>query len=205
MNNTGQQAKGFCPENCELIFNNQRKSQEHRKTTWSWWVPGMGHQVRVLGFAQERIQDRAWWRESSFIERDRTDRMFRSGSVQVQLSPVWLFATPRTAAPQSSLSITNSQTHAHQVRDAIQPSHPLSSPSPTFNLSQHQGLSHWVQFFTSGGQSIGVSASASVLPMNIQDCSPLGWTGWISLLSKGLSRVFSNTTKCGLSQKASSA
>ena len=50
------------------------------------------------------------------------------------------------------------------------------------------------QFFPSGGQSIGVSASASVLPMNIQDWSPLGWTGWISLQSKGLSRVFSNTT-----------
>ena len=50
------------------------------------------------------------------------------------------------------------------------------------------------QFFTSGGQSIGVSASASVLPMNTQDWSPLGWTGWSSLQSKGLSRVFSNTT-----------
>ena len=50
------------------------------------------------------------------------------------------------------------------------------------------------QFFTSGGQRIGASASASVLPMNIQDWSPLGWTGWMSLLSKRLSRVFSNTT-----------
>ena len=50
------------------------------------------------------------------------------------------------------------------------------------------------QFFTSGGQSIGVSASASVLPTNIQDWFPLGWTGWISLQSKGLSRVSSNTT-----------
>ena len=50
------------------------------------------------------------------------------------------------------------------------------------------------QLFTSGGQSIGVSASASVLPINTQDWSPLGWTGWISLQSKGLSRVFSNTT-----------
>ena len=49
-------------------------------------------------------------------------------------------------------------------------------------------------FFASGGQSIGVSASMSVLPMNTQDWSPLGWTGWISLQSKGLSRVFSNTT-----------
>ena len=51
-----------------------------------------------------------------------------------------------------------------------------------------------IQFFTSGGQSIGVSASASVLPMNTQDWSPLGWTSWISLQSKGISRVFSNTT-----------
>ena len=50
------------------------------------------------------------------------------------------------------------------------------------------------QFFTTGGQSIGVSASTSILPMNTQDWSPLGWTGWISLQSKGLSRVFSNTT-----------
>ena len=50
------------------------------------------------------------------------------------------------------------------------------------------------QFFVSGGQIIGVSASASVLPMNIQDCYPLGWTDWISLQSKGLSIVFSNTT-----------
>ena len=50
------------------------------------------------------------------------------------------------------------------------------------------------QFFTSGGQSIGVSASASVLPVNIQDWFPLGWTGWIFLLSQGLSRVLSNTT-----------
>ena len=82
------------------------------------------------------------------------------------------------------------QTHVHWASDAMQPSHPLSSPSPpAFNLSQHQGL-----FFASGGQSIGVSASASILPMNIQDWFPLGWTGCISLQSKGLSRVFSNTT-----------
>ena len=85
------------------------------------------------------------------------------------------------------------QTHVHRVGDAIQPSHPLLSPSPpTFNLSQHHGLFQ-SQFFSSGGQSIGASASASLLPMNIQDWFPLGWTGWISLLSKGLSRVFSGT------------
>ena len=62
------------------------------------------------------------------------------------------------------------QTHVHRVGDAIQPSHTLLSPSlPAFNLSQHQGLFPMSQFFTSGGQGIGASASPSVLPMNIQD------------------------------------
>ena len=68
---------------------------------------------------------------------------------------------------------------------------PFSSCPQSFSASG----SFWIsQFFTSGGQSIGVSASTSVLPMNTQDWSPLGWTGWISLQSKGLSRVFSSTT-----------
>ena len=72
-------------------------------------------------------------------------------------------------------------------------SHPLLPPSPpAFNLSKHQGLFQWT--ITSGGQSTGASASALILPMNIQDWFPLGWTGLISLLSKGLSRVFSSTT-----------
>ena len=87
------------------------------------------------------------------------------------------------------------QTHVYWVNDAIQPSHPLSSPSPAFNLFQHQGQNFPVsQFFTSGNQSIGVSASASVLQVNIQDWFPLESTGWISLQSKGFLRVFSNTT-----------
>ena len=68
---------------------------------------------------------------------------------------------------------------------------PFSSRLQSFPVSGSFPMS---QFFTSGGQSIGVSASASVLPMNIQDWFPLGWTGCISLQSKGLSRVFSNTT-----------
>ena len=68
---------------------------------------------------------------------------------------------------------------------------PFSSYPKSFPAS---GSFQMSQFFASGGQSIGVSASISVLPMNTQDWSPLGWTGWISLQSKGLSRVFSNTT-----------
>ena len=82
------------------------------------------------------------------------------------------------------------QTHVHCVSDAIQPSYPLLSPSlPAFSLFQHQDLL-MSQLFASGGQSIGVSASASVLPVNIKGWFPLDLTGWISLQSKGLSRVF---------------
>ena len=95
-------------------------------------------------------------------------------------------ARPPCPSPLPELA----QTLVHRVSDPIQPSHPLSSPSPpTFNLSQHRGLFKWV---SSSHQVPKVSASISVLPMNIQDWFPLGWTGWISLQSKGLSRVFSN-------------
>ena len=86
------------------------------------------------------------------------------------------------------------QTHVHWVGDAIQPSHPLSPFSSRLQSFPASGCFQMSQFFASGGQSIGVSASVSVLPMNIQDWFPSGWTGWISLQSKGLSRVFSNTT-----------
>ena len=87
------------------------------------------------------------------------------------------------------------QTHVCWVGDAIQPSRPLLPPSPpAFNLSQHQGLFQWVISFTSDGQSTGASASASVLPMNIQGCFLSGLTGLISLLSEGLSRVFTSST-----------
>ena len=87
-------------------------------------------------------------------------------------------------------------THIDLVSDPIQPSRPLSSLSPpAFNLSSIFPRSFPVsRLFTSGGQSIGASTSASVLPMTIQDWFHLGLTGLISLLSKGLSRVFPNTT-----------
>ena len=86
----------------------------------------------------------------------------------------------------------STQTHFHWVGDAIQPSHPLSSSCP--QSLPASGSLQMSQLFASGGQSIGVSALTSVLPMNTQGWSPSGWTGWISLQSKGLSRVFSNTT-----------
>jgi len=90
--------------------------------------------------------------------------------------------------------LESAQIHVHWIGDAIQLSHPLSPLSPpALNLSQYQGLFQWVDS-ASGGQSIGTSTSVSVLPMSIQGWFPLGLTGLISLLSEGLSRVFSNTT-----------
>ena len=75
------------------------------------------------------------------------------------------------------------QTYIHWVGDAIQPSHPLSPPSPpAFSLSQHQGIFPMSQFFTSGGQTIGVSASASVLPMNTHSGLISFRMDWLDLL-----------------------
>ena len=121
----------------------------------------------------------------------------RLSSVQ-SLSPVRLFATPWTAARQASLSITNSRSPPNP-RPSSWWCHPTISSSVvpfSFCLQSFpaSGSFQMSQFFTSGGQSTRVSASASVLPMNTQDWLPLGGNGWISLQSKGLSRVFSNTT-----------
>ena len=112
-------------------------------------------------------------------------------SVQ-SLSRVQLFATSWTEARQASLSITNSQSLLKlKFIETAMPSGHLILCRPLLLLPS---VFPSIRVFTWGGQSIEVSASASVLPMNTQDWSPLGWTVWISLQSKGLSRVFSNTT-----------
>ena len=114
------------------------------------------------------------------------------------LSCVLLFVTPRTATHQASLSFTISQNlckllsnesmyHTNISSSAI----PFSS-YPEFFPASGSFPKSWI--FASGGQSIGISASVSVLPMNTQDWWSLGWTGLISLLSKGLSRVYSKTS-----------
>ena len=114
------------------------------------------------------------------------------------LSRVQLFATPWTAAHQASLSITNSWTLLKLMSiESVMPFNHLvlvisfSSCLQSFPVS---GSFQMSQLFASGGQSIGASASTSAHPMNIQDCFPSGLIGLISLKSKGLSRVFSNTT-----------
>ena len=123
------------------------------------------------------------------------------------LSCVRLFATPWTAVRQASLSITNSRSSPKPMSiELVMPSSHLILCRPLLllppippsirvfsNESQHQSLFPMSQLFAWGGQSTGVSALASVLPKNTQDWS-LEWTGWTSLQTKGLSRVFSNTT-----------
>ena len=117
-------------------------------------------------------------------------------SVQ-SLSHVRLIATPWTAACQASLSITNSQSLPKSMSiESVMPSNHLILCRPSSSHPQSSPASGSFQMslpFTWGDQSIRVSASTSVFPMNTRDWSPLGWTGWISLQSKGLSRVFSNT------------
>ena len=94
------------------------------------------------------------------------------------------------------------QTHVHWVTNAVQPSHPLLSPSPpAFNLSQHQSLP-MNRLFTSSGQSIGALASASVLSMNVQSWFPLGLIGLISLQSKGLSSLLQHSLKASILQRS---
>ena len=122
-----------------------------------------------------------------------------NSDVSVQsLSHVWLFVTPWTTAHQASLSITNSQSLPKLMSiESVMLSNHLILCCPLLLLPSifpSIRVFKMSQLFTSGGQSIGVSASTSVFPMNTQDWSPLGWTGWISSQSKGLSRVFSNTT-----------
>ena len=118
-------------------------------------------------------------------------------SVQ-SLSHVWIFATTWITARQASLSITISRSSLKltSIKSVTPSSHlilcrPFSSCPQSLPASESFPMS---QLFTWGGQSNGVSALASVLPKNIQGWSPLEWTGCISLQSKGLSRVFSNTT-----------
>ena len=118
-------------------------------------------------------------------------------SVQ-SLSHAWIFVTPWTIACQASLSITNfwSLLKLMSIGSVMPSNHLILCRSFLFLPSTFpaSGSFPTSQFFASSGQSIGLSASASVLPVNIQDWFPLGLTGLISLQFKGLSRIFSNTT-----------
>ena len=164
---------------------------------------------------KEKWPDRWWYNGSRVLENGLADgqgfwssitgrlmprkygRNIWISSVQL-LSHVWLFVTSWTTACQASLSITNSRSLLKLMPiESVMPSNLSSSVVPFSSCPQSlpaSGSFPMSQLFAWGGQSIGVSALASVLPMNTQDWSPLVWTGWISLQSQGLSRVFSNTT-----------
>ena len=113
-----------------------------------------------------------------------SDLLVWTWSVQFSCSVMVNFAATWTAAGQASLPLPTHGAHSNSCPSSqwCPPlAHPLSSPCPpAFSLSQHQGLFPMSWFFVSSGQSTGVSPSASVLPVKIQDWSPLGWTGWIS-------------------------
>ena len=153
--------------------------------------------------------------------RNKAQTQLRYGQSRIWTYTVWLYSLCKFILPlvsyQFSYSVVSNSLQPHGLQHARPP-----CPSPTAGAySNSYPSSRWChptnsssiiafsfclqsfptsgsfpmsQFFTSGGRSIGVSASTSVLPMNIQDWFPLGWTGWISLQSKGLSKVFSNTT-----------
>ena len=149
----------------------------------SVWVPDAAylHQNLVLSFSLIH--------SLGSIRSDRSDQL---------LSRVWLLMIPWITTCQASLSITNSRSSLRLMSiESVMPSSHLillSSPSPPApNPSQHQSFP-MSQLVAWGGQSTGISALASFLPKKSQGWSPSEWTGWISLQSKGLSRVFSNTT-----------
>ena len=155
-----------------------------------------------MTFGSHHLCDGAWWGSRDGLWACPWVWCADLCAILVQFSPVaqlcltlckpMNYSTPGFPVHHQLLELT--QTHVHWASDAIQPSHPLI---PFFSCPQSFPASRSFpvsQLFASGGQSTGVSASASVLPMNIQDWFSLGWTGWISSQSKGLWRVFFNIT-----------
>ena len=170
----------FFPLFCKKLM----LKKEREFIVWSYWCSKRQYLSRTT--------EKFLWKL-----KDQLINLCTFSSVQ-SLSCVRLFVTPWTAALQAFLSITNSEefTQTHTLSRWCHPTIssfvvPFSSCPQSFPASGSFPMS---QLFISGGQIIGVLASTSDLPINTQDWSPLGWTGWISLQSKGLSRVFSNTT-----------
>ena len=144
---------------------------------------------------QTQWSESAWWKGNDLWHQGQFCHLPATSD---QFSCVWLFVISGTAAHQASLFITKTQSCSNSS-----PSSQWCHPTISFSVvpfSSHlqsfpaSGSFPVSQFLPSGGQSIGASASPSVLPMNIQDWFPLGLIGLISLQSKGLLRVFSNTT-----------
>ena len=182
----------------------------------AWRIPGMGEPGGLLSMGSHSVGQRLKWLSSSRGDRENVEKKqpLRIDAISVQgdgrrafrplllfsysLCHVWLFVTPWTAAHQAS-SPSPSPSVCSNPCSLSQRCHPTISSSviPLSPFPQSIPASRSFPMsppFASGGQSIGASASASALPVNIQDWFPLGLTGLISLQSKGLSRVFYNTT-----------
>ena len=192
--------------------------------TWIWASSGKWWRTRKLGLLQCMGLQRGGrdWGDSAHTHRykifkENKKHTLKKKMIGVQLvSHVLLYSKGIQLRLLFSRSVVSDSLWPHELQHTRPP-----CPSPTSGVySNSCPLSRWChptilssvipfscpqsfpasgffqinQLFTWGGQSIGVSASTSVLPMNSQDWSPLGWTGWISLVSKGLSRVFSNST-----------
>ena len=144
--------------------------------------------LQTMGWVLCWVSPGLWAIRGGFL----MDRSVQFSSVQL-FSHVWLFATPWIAARQISTSITNSWSLLKLVSIvSVMPFNHLILCRHLLLLAIFPSIRIFCN--ESGSQSIGISPSVSVLPMNIQEWLPLGLTGWISLQSKGLSRVFSNTT-----------
>ena len=168
-----------------------------------WFYPFWSSSQGINELADSNVKTSIVVQNDTFICTRLLYHMIESSVRPAALSPATYMVLQFSSVSQSCLTLCDpmncsmpglpvhhqlpefTQTHIHRVGDAIRPSHPLSSPSPPApNPSQHQGLFPMSQLFAWSGQSTGVSALASVLPVNTQDSSPLGWTGWISLQSK---------------------
>ena len=140
------------------------------------------------GFQKENM----WCEKNMSCEKNICENMF--SSVQ-SLSHVWLFATHGLQHARLPCPLPTPRTCSNSYPSSWWCHPTISSSVARFSSClPASGSFTMSQFFTLGGQSVWASSSASVLPVNIRDWFPLGWTGWISLQSKGLSRVFSNTT-----------
>ena len=185
------------PIDCILLGSSVRGIFQARILEWvailfsrgsSWprdWIPGLLHCSQILFFFNLSF---SVWPISLSISSVQFSHSVVSDSL-------WPHESKHTRPPCISQTPGVYSKSCLLSHDATQPSHPLSPPSPPAPQSlSASGSFPMSQLFAWSGQSIGISASASVLPMNTQDWSPLWWIGWISLQSKGLSRVFSNTT-----------
>ena len=173
------------------------QSSNHNKPFYIFALHTLSFMIRktslIIDFCKVAILGVSLWLPNTFT---RLNLKF-AGTFLFNSCCVWFFATPWTAARQASLSSTISRSLFTLMSiELVMPSNHLILSCP-FSCPQSypaSGSFPVSRFFASGGQSIGASASVSVLPMNIQDWSPLGWTGWIFLQSKRFSRVFSSTT-----------